>query len=175
MISMSLFHRSPAALLTLVALCATLAAAPAGARPPGDLPPSCLLRAAPPTAAAQPPVVGREDSTRIASALWLPPFPVETGSPDRPFDPGRVDPWLGFDKVQHLTFSFLLTVGGQYTLVNKGAWAETRALPLSAAAAAAVGVAKEVYDARQPRSFFSRRDLVADALGIALAAGFILL
>ena len=88
----------------------------------------------------------------------------------------RRDPWLGFDKVQHLTFSFLWTLGGQYALVNKGSLTEGRALPLSIGLSAGVGLAKELYDWRLgPTAFFSRRDLAADALGVALAAGFILL
>lgn len=86
------------------------------------------------------------------------------------------DPWLAFDKVQHLTFSFLWTLGTQYALVNKASLSEPGALPISIGASAAVGLAKEVYDwRRSPSRFFSRRDLVADAAGILLATGFILL
>lgn len=88
----------------------------------------------------------------------------------------RVDPWLGFDKVQHLTFSFLWTIGTQYVLVNKASWSESGALPVSVGASAAAGLAKEYYDWRiGSRHFFSRRDLAADALGILLATGVILL
>lgn len=91
-------------------------------------------------------------------------------------NPTQPDPWLAFDKVQHVTFGFLATVGSQYTLVNKADWSERRALPVSMAASALLGISKELYDWRWSRSrFFSTRDLVADALGIALAAGFIAL
>ena len=88
----------------------------------------------------------------------------------------RVDPWFGFDKVQHFTFSFLVTVGGQYALTDKAGIRARGALPASVAAGAAVGLAKEVYDARRRGgSGFSRRDLAWDALGLGAAALFIVL
>lgn len=85
------------------------------------------------------------------------------------------DPWLAQDKAQHVVFSFLITLGAQYTLVNKLGARERTALPLSAATSLSFGVAKELYDARSPRGVASRRDLVADAVGILLATGLILL
>lgn len=86
------------------------------------------------------------------------------------------DPWLAFDKVQHVTFSFLWTLGSQYTLVNKAAWSERRALPLSIGISVLVGVSKELYDWRVgSRRYFSRRDLIADAVGILFATGLIVL
>ncbi|WP_457654513.1 hypothetical protein [Rhodocaloribacter sp.] len=104
----------------------------------------------------------RLSSTRTtAPPLTLPPAP---------------DRRLGFDKVQHAAFSFLSVVGGQYTLVRKAGWSERQALPVSMGFGAALGLGKELYDWRiGPRRTFSRRDLAADAFGILLAAGFILL
>lgn len=91
-----------------------------------------------------------------------------------PANPAQSDPWLAFDKVQHVAFGFLATVGSQYTFVNKAHYSEARALPLSMGMSALLGISKELYDWRWSRSrFFSTRDLVADAVGIALAAGFI--
>ncbi len=90
--------------------------------------------------------------------------------------PAPADRWLAFDKAQHAAFSFLSVVAGQYTLVRKAGWNERRALPVSVSFGAALGLGKELYDWRVgPRRTFSRRDLAADALGIALAAGFVLL
>ncbi|GAB5517812.1 MAG: hypothetical protein RhofKO_00630 [Rhodothermales bacterium] len=106
---------------------------------------------------------------RRASSL----SPAMRAVPPAPF-PSTDDPWLGRDKMQHLAFSFLLTVGSQYVLVNKGDYTETRALPLSVTATAAIGVAKELYDRQKPRGVFSTRDLVADGVGILLAVGLIL-
>ena len=62
-----------------------------------------------------------------------------------------------------------------YGLVNKLTMGERDALPLSAGFSLLMGVSKEVYDRRSERGVFSRRDLIADGVGIALAAGLILL
>lgn len=85
------------------------------------------------------------------------------------------DPWIAFDKVEHVTFGFLFTLGTQYVLVNKLSVRERGALPLSAGIAAAAGLGKELYDRKYGSGFFSRRDLVADAAGIALAVVVVLL
>ncbi len=81
------------------------------------------------------------------------------------------DAWWGRDKALHFSASFLLTTNGQYVLVNKLDASEDASLPVSAASALAVGIAKEVYDARRVNgSGFSLRDLAWDAAGIAAAA-----
>ena len=86
------------------------------------------------------------------------------------------DPWLARDKALHAGGSFLLTLSGQYVLTAKLAASEGTALPIAAGTTLALGLAKEVLDSRRPvRPLFSTRDLVADAVGIALAAGLILL
>ena len=85
------------------------------------------------------------------------------------------DPWFAMDKLQHVAFSFFITTGTQYGLVNKLTMGERDALPLSAGFSLLMGVSKEVYDRRSERGVFSRRDLIADGVGIALAAGLILL
>ncbi len=88
----------------------------------------------------------------------------------------KVDPWLSYDKVQHLTFSFLWTLSSQYALEQKAGWPPGRAWPLAAGTAAAAGLVKELYDWKVgPSRHFSYRDLVADGLGIALAVGVIFL
>ncbi len=90
--------------------------------------------------------------------------------------PSPHDPWLAFDKVQHFSFSLLITVGSQYALVNKLNMREHPALPISMLTSASVGLAKELYDLHYgPHRYFSQRDLVANAAGILVAAGFILL
>lgn len=100
----------------------------------------------------------------------------ETARRDTLLQNRPADPWLAFDKVQHATFSFLWTLGSQYTLVNKAAWSERRALPLSIGVSVLVGVGKELYDWRVgSRRYFSRRDLIADAVGILFATGLIVL
>ncbi len=89
--------------------------------------------------------------------------------------PRPEDPWIAFDKAEHVTFGFLFTLGTQYVLVNKLSVRERGALPVSAGVAAAAGLGKELYDRKYGSGFFSRRDLVADAAGIALAVAVVLL
>ncbi len=93
-----------------------------------------------------------------------------------PLDTTLADPWLGRDKALHAAGSFLLTLSAQYVLTAKLGTGEGTALPLAAGAAFSLGLAKEVADSRRPVSpLFSRRDLVADAVGVALAVGLVLL
>jgi uncharacterized protein YfiM (DUF2279 family) len=90
--------------------------------------------------------------------------------------PALHDPWFSFDKVQHFTFSFLFTLGGQYTFENKFDLGPAHALPLAVTGSFLVGLGKELYDRqRSPGRYFSYRDLVANGAGIVVAAGFILL
>jgi hypothetical protein len=78
--------------------------------------------------------------------------------------------------VKHVVVSATWTLSTQYVLVAKSGWDEGDALPVSLASGAAVGLAKELYDWRLgPTGHFSRKDLVADALGLALATAVILL
>jgi len=79
------------------------------------------------------------------------------------------DPWLGFVKVQHFTFSCLMTLSSQYILVNKYNMAENEAALYSASSSLFIGIEKEILDKKKPKRFFSRRDLVADILGIGFA------
>ncbi len=100
----------------------------------------------------------------------------ETGSLRFALKGRPTDRWLGFDKAQHAAFSFLWTLSSQYTLVNKFDLSERRALPFSVGSGVLLGLSKELYDgSTAPRNSFSYRDLAADAFGIALAVGLILL
>lgn len=89
--------------------------------------------------------------------------------------PANVDRWWARDKARHLVFSGLWTLSTQYVLVNKANWSESSALPASVGFAGAVGIAKELYDAQSNDGRFSTKDLAADAFGICLAAGVIVL
>lgn len=89
---------------------------------------------------------------------------------------GPHDRWWARDKAKHLVGSALWTLSTQYVLVAKADWSEGDALPVSIASGVAVGLAKEVYDRQTPPAYhFSTKDLAADAAGIALAVGIILL
>lgn len=119
---------------------------------------------------AQPTSPPSPSAATLRAALLHTSF--ENQHPPHPAD----DRWLGFDKVQHATFSFLWTLGSQYTLVNKISLSEGEALPVSIGSAVVVGVSKELYDEHvTPGNRLSYRDLAADAAGIALAVVLILL
>jgi len=106
----------------------------------------------------------------VAFELRYAPLPP----PAAPPRPSR-DRWLARDKARHVVFSGLWTLSTQYVLVNKADWSEGDALPASIASAASVGLAKELYDASRPAEAASGKDLVADAVGIGLAVGIIVL
>ncbi len=131
-----------------------------------------LLWAAPAPACAQAARLAGPADVR-AALLHAP----ETASLPSSFDGQQEDRWWAYDKALHVSASFLITLSGQYALTSKAGWSEGDALPLSMGVSGAAGLAKELYDWQFDASsgHFCRRDLVADALGIALAAGFILL
>lgn len=92
------------------------------------------------------------------------------------FNYGSEDRWLAPDKAKHVGASLLVTLSSQYAFVNKGGWSEHDALPLSVGTGALAGLSKEFYDRHVgPTRHFCLRDLAADAVGILLAVGFILL
>lgn len=87
-----------------------------------------------------------------------------------------VDEWLARDKALHVGASFLITLSSQYVFENKLELAEGEALPLAMTTALTAGILKEVMDSRRPNTpHFCTRDLVADAVGVLLAAGLIVL
>ncbi|MEX0600135.1 MAG: hypothetical protein WD021_06500 [Rhodothermales bacterium] len=118
---------------------------------------------------------GREFSTFRRNLVAPAARPTETAHRTLPLDQRVEDRWIAVDKAKHVAFSFLWTLSTQYVAVNKGDLSEHRALPISVTTSAFIGVAKEYYDLQQPSGTFSRRDLVANALGILLGAGIILL
>jgi beta-lactamase class D len=86
------------------------------------------------------------------------------------------DEWIARDKALHLGVSFLMTLASQYVLERRAEMDDEEALPLSAGFTLAVGLGKEVADSQRTRApAFSWRDLVADAVGVALAALVIVL
>ena len=79
------------------------------------------------------------------------------------------DEWLAFDKVQHFTYSLLLTLSTQYVLVNNMNMDEEDSLLISVFSSLSTGIMKETYDMKQPNGYFSNKDIVANTLGILLA------
>ena len=85
------------------------------------------------------------------------------------------DKWFAIDKVQHFSYSCLISLGIQYVLVNKMEMDETSALLVSLGISFTAGITKEIQDSKSKNGFFSRKDLVANGLGIILSAIIILL
>jgi len=76
------------------------------------------------------------------------------------------DKWFAIDKVQHFSYSCLVSLGTQYVLVNKIGKDETSALPISLGMSFSAGIAKEIQDSKSKNGFFSRKDVVANIMGI---------
>ena len=79
------------------------------------------------------------------------------------------DEWLAFDKVQHFTYSLLWTLSTQYVLANNMDMKEEDALPFSVISSLSAGIMKERLDMKKPKGYFSKKDMVANCLGILLA------
>ena len=86
----------------------------------------------------------------------------------------RPDKWLAIDKLQHFSYSCLISLGCQYVLVNKYNNGEKDALPLSSSLSFSAGLLKELNDNRGKNGYFSIKDMVANLAGITVAAIIIL-
>ena len=85
------------------------------------------------------------------------------------------DKWFAIDKVQHFSYSCLVSLGTQYVLVNKMGKDETSALPVSLGISFTAGITKEIQDSKSKYGLFSRKDLVANTMGIIFSMIIILL
>jgi len=147
--------------LVLVAMALVGSTESRGARPPSTDCPSVENRPLPPT------LSGLRLALRVSPCHSL-------NRPGRAARPAE-DPWLARDKATHVVVSGLWTLSTQYVLENEAGWSEGDALPVSVASAALVGGAKELYDTTTPTGTASARDLAANAVGIGLAVGVIVL
>ena len=80
------------------------------------------------------------------------------------------DQWFAIDKLQHLTYSCLIALGCQYVLVNKMDVSENHGLIISSGLSFSAGILKELQDRRGKNGYFSTRDVVANLIGISIAA-----
>ena len=85
----------------------------------------------------------------------------------------RVDKWFAIDKLQHFSYSCLISLGCQYVLVNKYDNSESDALPISTTLSFAAGLSKELNDSRGRNGFFSVKDMVANCAGLIIASAII--
>ena len=90
------------------------------------------------------------------------------------YDPKNTDKWIAVDKLQHFSYSCLISLGCQYVLVNKINKSETSSLPLSSGLSFGAGLLKELNDNKGAKGYFSIKDMVANAAGIIVAAIIIL-
>ena len=80
------------------------------------------------------------------------------------------DDWIAIDKVQHFSYSLLISLGCQYILVNKMNNTEKTSLPISSAFSFSAGLLKELNDQKGKNGYFSLKDMVANFGGILVAA-----
>ena len=85
----------------------------------------------------------------------------------------RVDKWFAIDKLQHFSYSCLISLGCQYVLVNKYDNSESKALPISTALSFSAGLSKELNDSRGNNGYFSVKDMIANCAGLIVASAII--
>ena len=102
---------------------------------------------------------------KIFLFIWLVIPAALSSTPDSLQTTPRLDPWLAYDKVLHFGISCSLVLSTQYVLENILDIDRKSAIPAGVTVSAANGVIKEYWD-KKTGSFFSRRDLIADAAGI---------
>ena len=85
-------------------------------------------------------------------------------------EPVLKDDWIAIDKVQHFSYSLLISLGCQYILVNKMNNTEKSSLPISSAFSFSAGLLKELNDQKGKNGYFSLKDMVANFGGIIVAA-----
>jgi putative lipoprotein len=81
---------------------------------------------------------------------------------------GQKDSWVGADKFAHMTGSLIFVmIGGimHSDFLGNGRQNDIR---FGAGFSLSLGLAKEFWDEARPGTFFSWKDIVADALGICL-------
>ena len=85
-------------------------------------------------------------------------------------EPVLKDDWIAIDKVQHFSYSLLISLGCQYILVNKMNNTEKSSLPISSAFSFSAGLLKELNDQKGKNGYFSIKDMVANVGGIMVGA-----
>jgi len=94
-------------------------------------------------------------------------------SPDSLFNPKKFDKFIAPDKAKHFTASMISTVFFYKIFENGFNVSERESKIYSLSFTIGLGLSKELYDNSRPNNYFSWKDLLADAAGIA--AGFVLI
>ena len=98
---------------------------------------------------------------------------VSSQTDDKKEKVNRVDKWFEIDKLQHFSYSCLISLGCQYVLVNKYDNSESKALPISTVLSFSAGLSKELNDSRGKNGFFSVKDMIANCAGLIIASAII--
>ena len=85
-------------------------------------------------------------------------------------NPEVKDDWIAIDKLQHFSYSLLISLGCQYVLVNKMNNTEKSSLTISSAFSFSAGLLKELNDQKGKNGYFSLKDMVANVVGIMVGA-----
>ena len=85
------------------------------------------------------------------------------------------DPWLGVDKMHHLSISAFLVGSQMYVYREHASMDDARALRLAVSTTLLLGIGKELYDGVSGKGTASFKDLLADLAGIALAASIFMI
>ena len=85
-------------------------------------------------------------------------------------NPEAKDNWIAIDKLQHFSYSLLISLGCQYVLVNKMNNTEKSSLPISSAFSFSAGLLKELNDQKGKNGYFSSKDMIANVGGIMVGA-----
>jgi len=76
---------------------------------------------------------------------------------------------IGYDKIQHIAVSCMLTLSSQYIMEDKSGFDKNKALSYSISSAALVGLTKELNDKQTRNIPFDWGDMIANGVGIAIA------
>ena len=106
-------------------------------------------------------------------AQSAPEFSAKNENGDKKEKIKRVDRWFAIDKLQHFSYSCLISLGCQYVLVNKKNISESDALPISTALSFSAGLSKELNDRKGKNGFFSVKDMIANCAGLFVAIAII--
>lgn len=79
------------------------------------------------------------------------------------------DAWIARDKGMHFAGSFIITGLSTLTLRKVYGASKVRSVNMGVSISLSLGVFKEIFDSRQPRNFFSYKDLAMDVAGTFLA------
>ena len=109
-------------------------------------------------------------SFTLGLVFTVPLSASDKGSEQKTGEHAARDKWIAIDKVQHFSYSCLISLGCQYIFVNKYKKSETNSLPLSSGLSFSAGLLKELNDNRGEKGYFSIKDMVANLAGITVAA-----